>query len=152
MKQEYDRPRRTDMTRATLIAVYFVSILAVAASGILNYWRPELFSWPAILPATFTYFGAFAALFRFLRMFPERRLPRGAPSGAEAVNTKPSAISNWMAELLFGVAFTAAGVIAGALSGTVWWIAGGHELRTLFEALKIGSILGGAVIAMLLGA
>lgn len=140
------------MMRGTSIAVYFVSGFAVAASGILNYWRPELFSWPAILPATFVYFGAFAALFQVFRSIPERRFPPGASSTVETEITKPSRVPDWVAELLFGVVFIVVGIMAGSLSGAIWWVAGGHELRTLAQALKIGALLGGAVIAMFFGA
>lgn len=134
------------------VAVSLVSILAVGSSALLSYLRPELFTFSATLPATLVYYGAFAALFTVLRVVPERRLHRRASEVAEAPGSGASRIPNWISELLFGFAFTVAGVVSGMISGTTWWAAGGYEVRSLAEALKIGAILGGVVILLLFGA
>ena len=134
------------------VAVSLVSILAVGSSALVTYLRPELFTFFATLPATLVYYGAFAVLFSLLRIVSERRLRRRACVVVEASGSRASRIPNWIVELLVGLGFTVAGVVSGMVSGTTWWAAGGYEVRSLSEALKIGAILGGAVILLLLGA
>jgi hypothetical protein len=133
-------------------AISLISVLAVASSAFLTYWRPELFTWSATIPATLVYFGAFATIFSVLRVVPKRRLPWSGAGVAEASRPKASGMPSWVAELLFYLAFSVVGVIAGMIAGTTWWVAGGYDVRSLAEALKIGAILGGAVILLLFGA
>lgn len=134
------------------LAVSLVSILAVGSSAFLSYWRPQLFTWSATIPATLVYYGSFAALFALPRVIQERRLPERGSQVLEVLGARASRTPDWVAELFFGLVFTVVGVIIGMVSGTTWWVAGGYEVRSLAEALKIGAILGGAVILLVFGA
>lgn len=118
--------------------------VAIAASIGLYFLRPDLFAVQQTLPATIIYFALFWFVLRSI----------GSRKSKSKANLQTKPLSKWqegLAEFGMFFAFLIVGTIVGCISGLVWWGAGGYELRTIEQALKIGAILGATTIVLLFG-
>jgi hypothetical protein len=54
-----------------------------------------------------------------------------------------------MGEFCAALLLVAVGAGVGCVSGSVWWLAGGHAARGFVEAVKMGAFLGGVLPVLL---
>lgn len=138
--------------RALTIGFGLVTALSVVSAIGLGQLRPDLFPFYWALSGTMTYFGQFAILFTALT---HKRNPVDESQLVKLRDEAKSSKTDWFVdtwqELCLFAVFLVLGVSAGAISGVAWWAAGGHTIRTAWEAIKIGGIAGGAVMVLLFG-
>ena len=136
------------MNKFDKIALITVSVLAVTAAVGLRYLRPNLFHIQHTLPATLTYFGLFAYLLRYLLLSGKRKERRKvADRDLEVEGVSQGSIFASEIFLTFFLLFIS--TLIGATSGSVWWGFGGYQYRTLLEAIRVGAILGAAMVIFL---
>ena len=125
---------------STITALIIISVLSVTAAYGLTYFRPVLFTLFNAVPATFTYFGLFGLLVSY-----------GRPNVRKTIEIEPGK-HPWLESLLGEVGIflflTLLSAIIGAVSGIAWWSAGGSELRTLFEAIWLGALIGAITVVV----
>ncbi len=125
---------RTTNMRSLSVGVGVLLALTIGCSIALKSIRPDLFPIKWAVPATFTFFAQFGLLGLSLTR-------KGKQVGEEQLSSvfeKPmltkSTLQNLLSDLVcFGI-FLLLGVIAGTISGGVWWTFGGHTIRTISEA------------------
>jgi len=139
-----------------------VTALSVALSLVMFYLRSDLFHFQHTFPATLSYFGMFVILLHYV--LNSKFLKLGGPKRSDAEiqemleahedseESKIDKLKYLAIQVGLFLALLLLSSIIGSLSGVVWWSAGGHEFRTLLEALRIGTILGAAMVLVVFGA
>lgn len=136
--------------RPLILGTIIIALTAVCAF-LLTYARPDLFPLEWAVPTAFTYVAQFALLLVMLHRRGKHADVAQKRKFVEAFLSKKRAAPGWLDEfLVFGV-FLVLGVLAGTISGTVWWAVGGHTIRSFRDALVIGAISGGGAMILLFG-
>jgi hypothetical protein len=137
--------------RVLSIGVGIPLALAIVCAVGLKFVRPDLFPLEWVLPATCTFFAQFGLLALTLMRRGKRIDEKQIKLLLDESKSRQNAASYWLGDFAIFSVFLALGVVAGTISGGVWWAAGGNTIRSLSEALIIGAFFGGGAMLILFG-
>lgn len=139
------------MSKLPLIPCAIIIGLAGVTTAILTYVRADLFTIQHTLPSTLIYFSLMAYILS-LPFVAIRRIGREKVA-SDSNKTEEFKDGRWskgiVGELAVLFGFTLLSIAVGAVSALMWWGLGGYEIRTLFEALQLGAILGALAVGVL---
>lgn len=135
--------------RVFWVAGSIVFALALLSAIGLSYLRPALFQFENAFPATITYFGLFALLVLGGRTHIQKVKPKRRIDVVPELSEEDSWGNSMLAEfgLFLFLALISASI--GAVSGVVWWGAGGYATHTLLAAISVGAVIGALTVVFL---
>ncbi len=137
------------MNKNYICFLIVVNLSIITSIGL--WYLDNQFAFNATIPATIVYYGLFSIFFHYLFKYSwNKKSDKSQTNKAENNDIKTL---NWYEEtfgqIILFLFLAILGGLIGSLSGLVWWGAGGNELRTLYDSLGVGFILGASLVAFI---